>query len=154
MIAITVTGAERIIKLLESMNRPGFKQFFSEQFYRERVKPELEKYPAPRRAKMRFVSDKQRRFFFAALGRGTIQIPYQRTNRLKTGWVFIPDGAGGRITNRTLYAQYVVGVPGQAAIHQGWWRTEEQILQDAVKNRIDLFVDQTMGRWFDRSGVQ
>src|SRR3990167_3779113 len=42
--------------------------------------------PRPVSFHARFVSDKQRRFFFWALREGKIQVPYRRTTTLGPGW--------------------------------------------------------------------
>ena len=80
-----------------------------------------------------FVSDKQRRWFFAALRRGEITVPYVRTGTLGRRWekkvTASPDGVDGTIGNDTEYAPFVQGSQ-QAQIHQGRWETIEQVLED------------------------
>lgn len=154
MIIVKSDGLEQLVTAIKAMQDPVFRRYFSEQFYLKRVKPELEKYPTPRRAPMEFVSDKQRRYFFAALSRGGIQIPYQRTNLLKRSWMFTAGADGGVVTNRTPYAAYVLGVPGQAGYHQGWWRTVDEVAVKATGNRLDAFAGETAQRWFQQYGVK
>jgi hypothetical protein len=62
-----------------------------------------------------FQSEKQRRWFFAALRRGEILPGFpRRTGRLQRGWTVIPQGVRTRIVNSEPYSIYVVGDPGQA----------------------------------------
>jgi hypothetical protein len=69
-----------------------------------------------------FFSDRQRRFFFAALADGTITIPYQRTQALRNNWQILGDGQNTLIVNETPYAGLMQGVKKQSrmAILQGW----------------------------------
>ena len=81
-----------------------------------------------------FVSDKQRRWFFAALRRGEITVPYVRTGTLGRRWTTrvrgSADGVEGTVGNNTEYAPFVQGKSQQAQIHQGRWETIEQVLED------------------------
>jgi len=77
----------------------------------------------------RFVSGKQRRWFFWALRTGQITVPYQRTGKLKRGWRTETRGSSGRafqarVLNRVSYAEYVQGQPEQQNPgHRDWWRS-------------------------------
>ncbi len=100
-------------------------------------------------------TDKQRRFFFAALKSGQIKVPYVRTgllgqsfttevrrgadmvegewgtNDLKAPWVVGPDYPGESIHGQTMY---------QAQIHEGrWWQFEQQF--DANREAALDFFD-------------
>lgn len=56
-----------------------------------------------------FFSDKQRKWFFAALRSGELQIPYQRTQTLRDGWQVLGSGKNSLVVNETPYAYLVQG---------------------------------------------
>lgn len=86
-----------------------------------------------------FVSEKQRRYFFAALADGTIQVPYRRTRTLGRRWTtkveFVNGGVVGTIGNVTPYAPLVQSRTEQAGIHYMHWQTAEDTL-DVMQNDI------------------
>lgn len=81
-------------------------------------------YPPPSRKPQRFVSQKQRRYFFWALRAGRIQVPYQRTGDLGRGWKSQVTRAGDGVylvfVNQVAYAGGVVGAK-QWRYHAGTW---------------------------------
>ena len=87
-------------------------------------------YPPPSRGKMRFKSDKQRRYFFWALSNGVLQVPYVRTGKLGQSWNtrITETGSGmvGKVGTNMKYAKWVQSAESQARIHQGNWLTDEQ----------------------------
>lgn len=110
----------------------------------------------------KFWTDKQRRFFFAAVKKGLIKVPYRRTGTLgrqfTTETRHVDDGIEGEIGTATPYAPWVVGpdYPGevfagknngqpmyQARIHENrWWQFDEVIykaLPEAEKQFADEF---------------
>jgi hypothetical protein len=80
------------------------------------------KYVSLQQAYGGFKSDKQRRYFFAALKDGRIQVPYKRTQTLRRRWQIIGNGRNTIIANETPYAQYVMGDNTQSRMHNliGW----------------------------------
>lgn len=78
-----------------------------------------------------FFSDKQRRYFFAALADGRIQTPYNRTQALSKGWKQIGRGKESILANEMPYADLVMG-EGQSRMSQkiGW-----KTLPDIIKER-------------------
>lgn len=110
----------------------------------------LATYPAQRRQKVRFVSARQRRAFFAKLRSGQIRVPYQRTNRLGKGWDVDVDVRGNNVsieaTNPVPYAELVQG-RRQARMFRGLWDTAEEIqerlrypVEDAIQNAINRVI--------------
>lgn len=72
-----------------------------------------------------FQSDRQRRWFFAALRQGTILPGYpRRTGNTQRAWVITNSGVKSTIRNDTAGAFYTVGDPGQARLNElaGWRR--------------------------------
>lgn len=112
----------------------------------------LRQYPPQKRVTIAqaggWKSDKQRRWFFAALRRGEIQVPYHRTQQLADGWKILGYGKSSFIANETSYAKYVMGDGDQSRMHEliGWQKLQafltaraQQIIRkfDAgVKNAI------------------
>lgn len=80
-----------------------------------------------------FKSEKQRRWFFAALREGLIEVPYRRTGTLGRSWTMridsTMDGIEGRIGTNIVYAPWVQDRDRQAAIHQGRWQTAQDVLE-------------------------
>jgi hypothetical protein len=69
-----------------------------------------------------FQSDKQRRWFFAALGDGRISVPYHRTGQLAKSWKVSRSENGAIFTNTSPGASFVMGSPGQSRHEKmvGW----------------------------------
>jgi len=85
-------------------------------------------YPAQSGKKMKFASDKARRYFFAALADGAIQVPYQRSGDTGSSYekVDIPDGI--TVISAKASAAYTRGGgPDQAEYHRGNWKTHEEL---------------------------
>lgn len=76
-----------------------------------------------------FKSERQRRWFFAALRAGQISVPYQRSGILGRGWRVTAHGQTQvEVTNDTEYTKWVQVQSSQARIHQGRWRTVEEAI--------------------------
>jgi hypothetical protein len=95
-------------------------------------------YPPPARGiKQPFVSDKQRRFFFAALRSGRIQVPYQRTGHQGFSWLYrlVPGESvfvAEVYNTNDRYHRLVQGRKSeQARIHRGRWKSQEEIEEAA-----------------------
>lgn len=117
--------------------------------------------PAPGQA-AKFWTDKQRRFFFAALREGRIKVPYKRTDVLggsfTTSVSTDGDAVVGELGTNTDYAPWVVGpgYPGeaiggrqmwQARIHAGrWWQLDDVFAanKDAA---VQVFADEFYARF-------
>jgi hypothetical protein len=109
------------------------------------IQARLAVYPPAQRRPMTFVSDKQRRFFFAALREGRIEVPYRRTGTLGRRWTTEISGSGldlvGRVGNNTSYGPYVMGRASQAAYHAGNWQVAEDVGTQATGDVLDIFRD-------------
>jgi hypothetical protein len=69
-----------------------------------------------------FFSDKQRRYFFWALSKNKIQVPYRRTQNYAKRWKVIDKGVNQIIVNESEYAAYLQGDNTQARLSGliGW----------------------------------
>lgn len=86
-------------------------------------------------------SDRQRRWFFAALAAGELQIPYNRTGRLASGWKLEKQGDDHYIlVNDVPYAPYVQGFAFQSR-HEGLvgWKRINQIIDQYLTFRNSKF---------------
>jgi hypothetical protein len=100
------------------------------------IAAKLEVYPPQRRGEsMEFVSDRQRRGFFAKLRAGEIEVPYRRTGTLGRKWMtraLGPGRVGAVVGNPTPYGPFVQSEERQAPIHRGTgWPTDVQVVEQA-----------------------
>lgn len=92
------------------------------QYPRYRYVSRVEAYGVP------FFTDKQRRYFFAALRDGRIRVPYPRSNALRDAWQLHQNGSEFRLDNGMPYAHYVMGERYQSRMQDKiGWRTTEDI---------------------------
>lgn len=102
--------------------------------------------PPPSGWHMRFVSERQRRYFFWALNAGIIKVPYRRTGTLGRRWryhvghVTGSPGFVGVLANPTPYAGYVQDEARQAKGHRGRWPTLQMIRRTPAR-RMRWFFD-------------
>jgi len=107
-----------------------------------------------------FVSDKQRRWFFAALRKGEVQVPYRRTGLLGKSWTtevnISENELTGIVGNNTAYAGWVQGptFPAktshgqyQAKVHQGRWQTADDVLTENADKIMSIFGIQLEAVW-------
>jgi hypothetical protein len=87
-------------------------------------------------------SDRQRRWFFAALASGELQTPYRRTGTLAQGWRLEKAGDGFTLTNDVPYAHYVQGFAFQSR-HEGMvgWKKVNQVIDSYLNFRNSKFRD-------------
>src|SRR3990167_970875 len=87
----------------------------------------LRSYPPEYHAPRPFVSDKQRRYFFAALRSGEIEVPYRRGQSPRSeryGTQFYVEPRGYNVTvvgNRASYGEFLGGEQQSAYMAAGGW---------------------------------
>jgi hypothetical protein len=126
----------------------------------EIVRGGLADYP-PRRhgVKVTFVSDKQRKGFFAKLHAGEIEVPYRRgvspgSERLGASWTkevktLGPGRIKGIVGSRASYGPLVQG-DEQTEMHKGTgWKTVEQVLDEKLKD-LERFFGQVLQKVLSR----
>ena len=151
-IGFDVSGIEELKRKLERFPEPVQDAAIDE------VTPYLinqwQIYPPKKRVKRRkvygrtFDSDRQRRWFFMALKRGIITVPYRRTQTLRRGWKQVGKGRKSLIVNETPYAQYAQGEEDQQnkllqAV--GWIPASDVFEKRADKIDQKLFVGAQKG---------
>jgi hypothetical protein len=141
--AVTIAGMERLQQKLTSLAGGRVARDSVEQAA-QYIKYQAVIYPGIRRQKQPFKTDKQRRFFFAALRDGTITVPYMRkgiSGGLASRWVIVKmdGGLGAGVVNDTPYGKFVMGNPPyQAKYHQGNWKTEKDIADAAERPVLEI----------------
>lgn len=157
MIGIEVTGIEQVREKLRFLGNNRIAQKTSMEVAKF-LRGEFMKYPPPRYVTRAaaygssFFTDRQRRWFFAALGRGELKIPYRRTRATMMGWEVMPFGARDAIVvNDTEGAKWTMDDQTQTR-HEamvGWQRVK------AIVNKNRDRIRQIAGRAVDayiRSG--
>jgi hypothetical protein len=99
----------------------------------------VKEYPSPRSVTRTaaygapFFTEKQRRWFFAALARGEISVPYHRTQGLRESWQIIGKGKGSILVNESQGAPYTMGDNTQSR-HEKLvgWKTIGTILKERM----------------------
>lgn len=119
------------------------------------IEGELSVYPEAKRLKRRdvygtpFKTEKQRRFFFWALGQGIIEVPYHRgespgSERHKASWN-TQMGDGGltaRIGSDTTYGPYLQDPEKQSQFARAiGWRTTDIIFAEQIDGAIQLISE-------------
>lgn len=102
-----------------------------------------------------FESDKQRRYFFMALRKGIIKVPYQRTQTLGKGWKQIGSGKTSIIVNETPYAGFVMGEHGQRSrMHNiiGWDRIDA--IPDFKREKIEKILFNSANKALKKLGFR
>lgn len=99
-----------------------------------------QKPPPPRKGSKEFVSDKQRRYVMAAIREGKIEVPYRRgmspgSQRMARSFRLVRAPGSLYITNSAAYMDYVIGRK-QARIHQGRWKTGQEVAERVIKDGI------------------
>ena len=144
MSEIVINGVEELVSKLfaatadKTLRPPMNRSLFKLQAF-------MAKYPSKSSGKPmagHWVSEKQRRWFFAALHSGEITVPYVRKGSAGLGgsWTSRVGGFAGDMTGlvgtNKSYAPMVQGAGRQMWMHEGNWQTEE----DAVKKERDGIV--------------
>lgn len=127
----------------------------------EHLQGKIKPYPPRKHVRIEEVggwkSEKQRRWFFAALARGEIDVPYRRgqsstSEDLGDKWTIKQQdkGLGAVIGNNVSYGIYVQDADNQSKMHEliGWKTTDEVVDQeretviDGIINAVDQQLEQ------------
>jgi hypothetical protein len=111
------------------------------------LKARIDKYPPPSRRPQGFVSDVQRRGFFARLRAGDIEVPYQRgmsptSERLAQRWAVVESDIDLAVTvgNNASYAGLVQGSKQTLYHKQTGWRKAEDVAKDEFNTMQEIVV--------------
>lgn len=140
---LRIDGADRVARMLAVPLQPAIES--GAMGIAAALQDVLSAYPAQRSRPQPFVSDRQRRGFFAALREGRIQVPYRRGGRgsetLGRKWSIQSVAFGARLRNPARYARLVHGSPGQTRYHrQGGWKSEDDA-QRAIQDEQGVIME-------------
>lgn len=140
--SVTITGLDKLNhKLRHMVSAAGLRPAIAEAA--AYVKSEAATYPPTRTQGQPFKTDKQRRYFFAALRSGEIQVPYRRAGAgggLAGDWTVVFTDGGAIVGNAKSYGPYVMGTRHQSAYHNGNWKTEERIATDGEPKVMEIIA--------------
>lgn len=91
-----------------------------------------------------FKTDKSRRYFFAALRRGEITVPYRRgqgkSQTYGKQWYVETSGMTATIANRATYARYLAGETEQSAYMKArGWRKIKEVADEKLPEIIKIY---------------
>jgi len=129
VVTITATGIDTALRAIGAVQGGDMAQAIGVAVAEFAVIPAARPYPGPSGRKMKFVSDKQRRYIMRKIRLEELELPYTRRYRLLQGWRFRGVRDGAIVENPVPYAGLVVGEQ-QAAYHAGTWRTVVEIAQE------------------------
>jgi hypothetical protein len=109
------------------------------------------KYPAQSGRRRAFVSAKQRRGFFAALKKGAITVPYQRSGRLGGSAVKQPFGGGVDVTWQAPYAEIVMGEKQDKYFDN--WRNVTKIAAHVEADNAELIATDKILQALTKAGL-
>ncbi len=144
-IRIEVRGLEKVTKMLKDLPR-GTIGAAIEAYTDYLIGNEqhgLKHYPAYKYISRKsaygttFFSDRQRRWFFAALKSGKLVLPYRRTDTLRNGWVKTGTKWQRIIRNRTPYIGVVMGESEQSRMSKKiGWRKVSAVIESNAKGAL------------------
>lgn len=136
---VKVEGLDGLIRKLDEMARKQF--WFRLRFAgAELLRNEIADYPPPPKYPIRWASEKQKRWFFAAAKRGEIEVPYRRqfsstSQRLGPSWTATQEGDEVFAGTRVSYAPYVQSKERQQPFHRDTgWITDEQAVERVAES--------------------
>jgi len=107
------------------------------------IKSEAATYPPVRRQSQPFKTERQRRYFFAALRSGEIEVPYRRKGAgggLAGNWTVVFTTDGAIVGNNKDYGPYVMGTRDQSNYHEGNWKTEQMIATEGEPKVMEIIA--------------
>ncbi len=154
MTTFELTGLDAITNLLSPASIASLKRAILVGAG-EVVKGYVATYPGPVSKPIKWSSEKQRRWFWWAVGRGLVEVPYRRmasasSQRLGASWaVSIASDNEGEVGSRATYARWVQGADYQTAQHKATgWVTDQEAIERAVSgNDIDEVFSQAVSGW-------
>ena len=119
----------------------------------EAVQPELAKEPyRSTRKPQPFVSAKQRRYFFAALKDGRIEVPYRRTGKIGLSEQH-PTSSGMDVVVPVGYSDLVRTKGKQAKYHDPLWPTTDQVASKIENDTAELIGTATVVDTLNKAGL-
>jgi hypothetical protein len=111
------------------------------------IKDKIAIYPPQSSRPQLFKTDKQRRWFFWALGEGLVAVPYPRgdvdygSEALGRSWFSMREGLSAIVANRTSYGPLVQSEASQTQYHRATgWNTIEKVAEDETPIIIERLI--------------
>jgi len=150
---IDTTGLDKLQRALNELRGPALTRFKQRATYFVAValKGVLQRYPMGSHSPVKWASEKQRRWYFAARRKDNLPLRYARrsdpwSQRLHAQWGISRGAEDATLGNRATYAAYVQSSQYQTAQHEATgWQTDEQVAQKAlsdgtVKRIVDAHI--------------
>jgi hypothetical protein len=157
-IAIDIEGLAPLVKGLDKL--PQEVQDAAGDDVSEYLINVLKHYPSQKRVTRAqaygttFFSDKQRRWFFAALKSGAISVPYRRTQTFRAGWRQIGKGIKSIIANEVEYGGFLMGDSEQSRMHKLiGWKTLSKVI-DERKSKIVKILEAAAKKGMSKAGFR
>lgn len=149
LVGITIEGNEEVQKMLDKF--PDEARAAAGEEVANYLLNVFQTYPPPKyvtRAKaygVTFFTERQRRWFFAALNSGEIQVPYKRTQGFRRSWQIVGEGEDIGVLSDAPYGHFLVGERKEQSRHAreiGWKSVSETIKDkmDKIKKKIDVGI--------------
>lgn len=99
-----------------------------------------------------FFSDRQRKWFFANLNDGSINVPYNRTQGLRRAWRIQGSGQNASVINDAEGNEYVIG--DKQSRHEALvgWRKPEDIIKER-EDRIQRIIEGSVQKALKKFGA-
>jgi hypothetical protein len=137
---------------LAALDGPAFVREVAAAVADEAVIPEMAKYPSPSGKKQPFRSAQSRKFFFAALKKGSINVPYRRTG--KTGQTTKQDTSSGvDVVSTAPYSDKVRTKGKQYKYHEGHWEDTESIARRIEGGDADAIATASVIKQLSKAGL-
>ena len=156
-ISVSVRGLEEVEEFLKTVPR-GAKGIAAQAYSTYLLgndKHGLKYYPAYKKITRKqaygksFVSDKQRRWFFASLKDGSLQVPHIRTYNMRNSWQKIGNKWRPVLRNLAPYAKWVMGDSNQSRLSKLiGWRKVAQVIIDNTKGAMRS-ANAAVKKWID-----
>lgn len=119
----------------------------------------VQAYPPQRRVTRKqaygvtFFSDRQRKWFFAALNQGLITVPYRRTQGFRRAWRIMGEGIKSIIVNESKYGPFLMDDSRQSRMSAmiGWKKLNDLVKERAPK--IQRIADAAIKNAFKKVGL-
>ncbi len=122
----------------------------------QEVKNELQVEPRGPSYPIRWDSEKQKRWFFAQVTAGNIEVPYRRTHNLQRAWNVKARGRTNAVVgNPKPQAPYVQSQKRQSSIHRDRWVTDEQAVDEVERSgAIERIARRVVSRALKLAGLE
>ena len=142
-IAIDVQGIDELMAKLAQLP-DDMKDAISDDVLKY-MKDVLQAYPPPKRISRKsaygqtFFTEKQRRYFFWALNKGIINVPYGRTQDYRKAWEQVGTGYGSILANETPYAVYLQDDQQQSRLSAKiGWKKLGVVIKEHMKGILQI----------------